>query len=111
MENNPYCLTCLTQLQFQLKFYLSIPNPQKPPIKIEKLFLEAEKKELLMKEKFKIHDYEENERNKEAEVAEQKLTSKLDRFKRFDDQVELIDFTNEQVLQELEVEFRSYKVI
>ena len=62
-----------------------------------------------MKERFKIHDYEERERNKDAEIAEFQLTSKLERFKRFDSQVDLIEYTNNQVQRDLEIEFKSFK--
>ncbi len=60
-----YCTTCLNKPNEQLNFYLSIPNPQNPKTKIDKLFADADKKKLEMMETFKVEDYEESQKNKE----------------------------------------------
>lgn len=85
VETNPlYCVACLTKPNEQLHFYLSIANPQNPKVKIDKLFMEADKKKLEMKEKFKVEDFEESQRNKEEEIHQFDFQSKQKRFRKFD---------------------------
>lgn len=110
-ETTPYyCLACLNRSNEQLNFFLSIPNPQNPKVKVEKLFVEADKRKLEIKERFKVEDFEESQKNHEQEYEQQKFTSRQERFRKYDLLREQADANSRQVLDELEDKFEMYKV-
>jgi hypothetical protein len=79
-------------------------------VKIDKLFVEADKRKLEMKERFKVTDFEESERNKEEEQQQQNFMSKQERFKKYDSLYEQAESKNRMILAELQDKFDKFKV-